>query len=323
MKKIIILFLINGSLFAETVFQGVVLNASRDSVGVENIPVHLQVFLKGALTPSELNEVKSGTDGFYRFTVEPQDSANYIASVDFDGVRYYSRMVSGYNLLFSEQHKIVVYDSSHNAAGVTTTMHHVFIEHSGRGALFRETRIMNNPGSFAVTGAVKMPGGREATFRFSLPAGAQEFTPLSEMFGNDLVGENGFVYDLGIALPGHRHIVYSWAHNWRKDRMRIVFNIDYPTRNLNFFISDPRMIIFSDDLQDYGDFVIRGSQFRRYGAEELKAGQKIEFRLKNAGSPQDSPAVTILAAFVLLSAGLIVYVTREKNGRKNKKNDPH
>ncbi len=310
MKYIYLIILLFSGVSAETVYRGRVINASRDSAGVANIKVHLQVFRQRSQAPSEINTIKSRKDGSYRFFVPERDSTKYVAAVDYEGVRYYSRMMAGDDPQFPQPHQIVVYDSTHTAQNVTVKMHHVFVEAANDFALFRETRIVNNPMPYAITGAVKAPGAGEAALRFTLPSGAVEFSPLSAMFGNELVEKNGIVYDLGIALPGNRRVSYSWALPWKKNDLFLSFNIDYPTGNLDFFVADPNIQILSNDLQDYGDFVIRGSTFQRYGSKDLRTGDTLEIRMTGISQTGDSPFLTILFSTLLLTMGLVIYFVR-------------
>jgi hypothetical protein len=289
------------------VFKGRVINASRDSIGVENIPVLLQRFYeKQESAPVEIDRKESGKNGLYQFRITIPDSASVVAFADYQSVRYYSHVVPPSSRSITIDHNIAVYDTSHQTGNVEILMHHLFVDDKNGSAGFRETLILNNPTRFALTHRMHEPQIGEATFRFTLPPSGINYEILSPAFGNEMTIQNGTLYDRGIALPGNRQISYSYEIPWQENEVKLSLAIDYPSRTLDLFTSSEKISVLGDNVLDHGPFQIRSVQYHRYGVTGITTGTDVSLVIKRSGAPppRQSPQPVIIITAVILGCGL-------------------
>ena len=287
------------------VITGRVMNATRDSVGVRNVSVYLLQFKSGETQTRDLGETRTSARGVFRFTVQsPDTTTTYFAAVDYLGVRYFSHGTHFHGGADKVEQNVVVYDTTNSAANVEELMHHVFIDNVGRAAQLREMHILNIPGKRTLINAITDDNGQKATFKFDYPINATRFTGQSDHAAQVYqFGRNVFVR--GYALPGTRQIAYSYEIPWQKNTASVSLGVSYPTRTMDIFISNPKLILVSDQLQDLGPFTIRDVKYRRYGAENLTVGSKLSFRVVRMVNIDDSPLATIVLTSFLLIAGLL------------------
>ncbi len=311
---LVFLFTINHCGFAQYVVTGQVINASRDSTAVSDMPVLLAKMTPQANQPVILDTTKSAVNGHYRFQFENKDeNATYFTAGDYTGVRYYSNSAEFAN--GNAQTVLVVHDITHSADKVTTFMHHIIVDDMGESVHFRETHVLNNPGNATITHVFEHPDAGAALFEFPLPACARHAEPVAPQAPGELVAESGNVIDRGIMPPGNRQVTYTYECPWQKNSVRISATIRRPTRSFDVFIANPHVTVFSEQLKDLGDFQIRGHNYHRYGIRTPDPGLAVPFELRRSGKHLQSPYPAILLTAGLLALGLVASYIQRKNNR--------
>ena len=294
--------------FPNMKLQGRVVNGSHDSTAVAKIRVIMQSMTQEDQEPEELGETQTDANGHYTFPLShPDTSASYFAAVDYMGVRYFSQ---GQNPM---QQTIVVFDTSSGLQNINVVMHHLIIEDVGNAIQVRETRIFNNDGEQAISNFRTHDGVGEYTLRYPLPAGAQEFTPISSPL---LVEKDGFIYDKNVMAPGTRQASFAYVIPYHGNKAPLDIKFDMPTRSFDVFLKSKNLAVVSDQLQDQGTFNIRDAEYYRYNAEDLQAGQDVAMQIVQESSPDSSPYPAILITAVLLFGALAVAHVRESGSAK-------
>ena len=303
---------------------GRVRNASQDSVSVPGMKIFLLQVTQNAQAPTQAAETVSDRSGSFRFGVDAVDAAStYYASTDFQGVRYFSDGL----VLTADQSlnmTLVVHDSTHSAKGVDAFMHHIIIDDLGGSLQFRETHVLNNPSGQTITQTLRDETVGPALFKFRLPAGATNFTPISAHSAEEMVREGEFVYDRTIFLPGQKTISFAYEIPIAQKTAHIHANAAHDARTFDVFIGSENLTVESNQLEDYGMFSISGTQYHRYGASNVDAGTDIAFSVMRSGGsmPKQTPALALVLTSALLLIGLFESrIKKKKNAAPTKVSD--
>jgi len=297
---ILFLFVIQPDTRAETVLNGKVINATRDSSAVRNISVLLQSMKPGDNAPVDLDKTKTSANGDFNFVISNFDSlTSYFAMVEYQGARYYSGAAHGHSL------QIVIFDSTQSLNNVSSFMHHILIDDLVSVVNIRETRIINNPGKYAITGGIHNTHIGEAVLEFMLPDNYKNFESISVNFGSNLSAHGTTVYTNAVLFPGNNQISYSYQVPWNKSSTDITLNLEQFTRSFDVFINSQDINIISNQLKDLGPFNIRNTQYKRYNAANLNSGTAVTFTIQRSVQEKQIPFLPITIAAIVLLIGAI------------------
>jgi len=300
----------------EVLFSGRLLDGSRDSTGVANSAVALQLLRDDGHPPREVDTQRTGAGGAFSFRIAaPDTGAAYLAMVEHQGVRYYSDQASFAGSEMA-RHDIVRFDSTRSSREIIVLMHHLFVQDLGEVLALRETRVLHNPTARTIIDAVADGHETGAILRIGLPPWAQNITPIAGRFGKDLHLHGTDLYDAGVFEPGNRQISFTYELPWQRDRANLVIEVEQPTRSLDLFIGQEGLRLEGEGLTSHGPFTIRGTVYQRYGIENVRPGARVQLQV--ARQPQDrnalSPWVTLAATASLLLLG--VALAQLKNAKK-------
>jgi hypothetical protein len=315
-RYLIVAFLLPSMLYSGSQISGRVVNASHDSIAVAATRVYLQKISEGVPEPQTIADGLSSADGSFRFSVaSPDTGVTYFLAADYHTIRYFS---SGAKLSdgSSETLNLAVYDTTHSTTGVEAYMHHIIIDDLGGALSFRETRVLNNNTSKTIVGAFVDEGAGEAIFKFHLPPQTTNFTPLSSHGEDELVQIGHYVYDRGIFMPGNKTISFSYEIPMPDNTVQLSLSVTHATRMFDLFVNQNSVLVESPQLTDNGDFTIRGTTYRRFGATDLPANTDIAVRFirqQRSAPAQQSPLFIFIAAGIILAAGLLyAFFQKEK-----------
>ncbi len=281
---------------------GKAVNASRDSSAAAAL-VLLQKLGAGDAEPVTVAS-RFTNDGFFSFALSNWDTtATYFLAADYSGLRSYSPALdlSAGNI----RTVVAVYDTTRSAGNLSVRMHHVIVEQADNVLQIRETRVFVNNGLLAVAAAPQHP-----LFTISLPKGADHFFPAPGQ-ADDPAFSDGRVLVSGSLPPGQRSISFGYQIPKSSKRAALSIHITHPTQMFDLFAADGPLQFDSPVLIDVGNFMIRGSAYRRYHAEELGAGTvTVFYSERKAASPL--PATALLAGLIL-GGGLLYGLLSERN----------
>jgi hypothetical protein len=315
LHTLVLISAISMSAAASAQISGRIVNATRDSSGVSAVTVRLQKMTSGSQMPVEVEETTTNSRGNFRFKVQGDDqTATFFAAVDFQGVRYFSE---GAQLAEGSENDLtlVVYDSTHSADNVEAFMHHIIVDDFGDVLQFRETRVLNNSSNKTITEAIVEEHIGKALFRFRLPKGATNFTPLSSRTNDEIVQHGQYAIDRGIFTPGNKTISFGYEIAMPGQNIPLTFSTTHPTKAFDFFVSSENIVIDAPQLTDHGPFDIRGKRYFRYGSPNLQSGAKIELVIRRVGKPPRELSSTLpigLTAALLLLGLSIAFLRKEK-----------
>jgi len=306
-----------------TVISGQVINATRDSSVVPAARLSLQKRTSGAAEPLKISETTTSRSGVFRFSLDAVDVASsYFVTSDFSGVRYVSAdfmPAAGQTTDVT----LAVYDSTHSATGIDAFMQQIVIDDNGSTLQFRETHVLNNPGDKTILQAVSDDKVGPALARFHLPPGAKNFAPLSAHSAQELIKQGDYVYDFGAFQPGQKTISFAYEAPMAQRQRTFSIDVPHPARSFDLFVGGKNLSISSSRLEDYGPFTIHGSQYHRFGAANVAAGDRIQFTVKRRGvyAPRQTPTLALSLTAILLLAGLLYSWNRSpKSNSQNSRN---
>lgn len=306
---------ISTSATTSTMISGRVVNATKDSSGVASVTVNLQKLTSENQMPVQVQEATTNKRGNFRFDVQNADqTATFFAAIDFQGVRYFSQ---GVQLAEGSANDLtlVVYDSTHSTDKVEAFMHHIIVDDFGDVLQFRETRVLNNPGKKTITEALVEEHIGKALFRFRLPEGAMNFTPLSARTSDEIVQHGPYAIDRGIFTPGNKTISFGHEIPMPEQNLPLTFSTAHPTKSFDLFVSSENIVIDAPQLTDHGPFDIRGTRYFRYGSPNVDADTKIEMIIRRVGTAPHEQSSTLpiaLTAAVLLLGLFVAFLRKEK-----------
>ncbi len=302
-KTLLILFLSCFSLSAKNslLIQGRALNGSADSTALAGLSVALhKMSTTGDLTL--IDSSRTDRNGGFRFLVsQPDSSADYYLAAEHQAARYFSdaiRIAAGAERVPAQ---IVVFDSTRHAGSVSILMHHVFLEDAGASVRVREMRVLHNPLTKTILDAL---ADRNATLALELPPAAENFTGQGLHFDGELTRDGHTVYFMDILLPGNRQIGYEYELPWHDNQVTLTLTSSMATRAMDFFLANPEWSASVQGLLDRGPFKIRESTVHRYGAQNLRPGDRVQMviaRKNIAGKQQPWYAIGITGLLLVLA----------------------
>jgi hypothetical protein len=289
------------------IIKGQVINYSADSAAVGGKSVRLLAIKQGIMAPMQVGTTTSSSDGMFRFDVGHPDSLlNYFASVDHSGITFYSQGAHFHTGVREQLQDVVVFDSTHSAAGVEIFMSHIFVQDRGNFLSVRESHVLNNPTKFAITDVFDVPQIGTATLRFSLPANAYNIQAAESGEANRLIQHGQYLYDTAVFLPGNQQVSFAYDLPWQNNFASLVTTVPFTTRSFNVFIDNPGLSVSSSVLQDNGPFAIRGQNYRRFGAEDIPPNRQIDIHISRpTDSADQSPSAALLVTALLLLGGFL------------------
>jgi hypothetical protein len=329
-KNITIIFVITlltltqiGSSQVNVNLGGMVFNGSQDSTAVADIDIELQKLKSSGGIPDIIETAQSNSRGRFSFSLTNADtSATYVFGANNQSVHYFSNT---FKLSSPTKPILVIYDTTKSTTGVTAFMHHFFLEDDGRSISVRETIVLTNPTNKTIVGAVHEHGIGDATLKFQLPVGAQNFSPMEQNSGVELEKSGDFVFDKGVFIPGKRQISYVYQLPWRRNAVNAFLKVTHGASSFDIFLNNPNLRIHSQQLVDHGPFNIRGVPYRRLGTMNVAPGTQIELVIERDGSIEQNPMPIILITSLLLGLvlayGLSLKSTAPKTKTTNNRKD--
>lgn len=320
----ILLFFVQIGFSQNRMVTGTLMNGSQDSTALANHQVELLKIAAGQQAPTPVTTTNTDSHGRFRFTITDLDTtSSYAVRATFSNLVYYSNSARLTPENNSAALNLYVYEPTQSVEGITSSMHHLFMDDNGKTVLVRETHVLNNGRPFTVFGALNEQGVGEASLRFTLPLGATNFQNGGTQ---SLIRSGDYVYDRSPFTPGTKQVSYLYELPWRKNSAITTIQLPYDSRTFDIYLSNPNLQISSPQLVDYGPFTIRGVQYRRLGTSNVKAGTRIDIQLQREGLPvEQNPVPMIIAVSVLLVLGLLFSLTQKSNPVKqtgaNKRGD--
>ena len=182
-----------------------------------------------------VKKIKTDPRGQFKFEgIEGDSEEEFHLLLQYEGMEYTSDRI-----LLSEAKdlRISVYDTTHSDEEVEVKAHHLILEVRKGELVVTEILILLNSGKLSYAGAVEIP----------LPEGA--FNP-EFIEGIRMMEMNGRFYDDQGIKPGTREIAFRYHLKTPSRKARLSFPLHFSTSLFSLLVSDPRLIVNSDQLSE-------------------------------------------------------------------------
>lgn len=287
------------------------------------IPAGVRVSLEGLDDYRTVYTQSSALDarGAYAVTDVPlAPNRLYLASVEYNGYTFYSRVLSAEAIQpgSSVDLPVTVYDSTQDASLLVSDRLHVVLDFSPTGGLqVMEIFIISNPGRRQVT--APQPGLPVLNFRLPDGAGNLQF-PGGGGSGRFVLTAEGFGDTLPV-LPGEGEHQVLFAFELPYPR-KAALSLALPllTRGVMVAVPSQGVRVASPQLVDAGVRSVNGSQVRVFTGSNLPAGSVLEIDISGTpagvhGRSSGSGLSLIIGLTALLLVGAVGVWYHRRTGK--------
>ncbi|MFQ5639382.1 MAG: hypothetical protein ACE5IR_15465 [bacterium] len=214
--------------------------------------------------------------------------AYYPGSV-FQGVEYYGEIVALAPDTVQKRSDVPVFESTGSDSALSAVMHHIILKPAIGALEVREVTLFANRGRHTFVGnAPAGPPGKNIVLRIDVPDEATEV-----QFGGDLmsccavVNEN-HIFDTMELKPGMRQVVVNYLLPYQGKEASLIKRLTHPTDKVDVFLPEGAGTLQAPQFTSKPLFEIRGENYQRFDAADLKAGSVLTLVITGlASSPLD------------------------------------
>jgi len=270
--------------------------AAGDSVPLPGAWVVLHEVTMGGGGP--VDSLRAGADGSFRLRrARPDTAALYMASATYEGITYFSQVITGHDTT-AQLDPIVVYDTSSTGPAITVAQRHIVVRRGGDTRSVLELVALANDGDVArIAGDPPHP-----TWVGRLPEGATGFVVGQGDVSNQAVQAVGdSVVMTAPVPPGVKQLVFSYDVPAGKE---LRLPLDQPAERLLVLLEDTAATLVDGPLTRRGVQVFNDVQFVMFdGAAPAAGGDMVfAFTKRRFGGNTLILVVAALAAVLLLVA---------------------
>ena len=283
------------------VIEGQVLNATLDAAPVEGVPVTLWI-LKGQEEEGFLEEITDGK-GRFRFQGLDTEGYTYQVEVEYQGVHYWSDVVS-----FPQGEKLLsvpidVYESTTSDADLWVERAHLILDFQPGVILVQEVQIFINSGNKTYVSAMGKEG---STLQFPLPAGASEVQFMEGLMDCCVAEtEEGIAYKRPL-LPGYEEFFYTYELEYQSAVYTLPKEIAYPISHLDILVADVGVEVAAPGLTTQEPLSFQDRRYLHLTGENLTPADGLTLHLGNLPlevGPTET-AMNVPGVFVKVVMGL-------------------
>jgi hypothetical protein len=253
------------------------------------------------------------TDGAGRYALRvaaPDTLANYLVSVEHQGIGYFSPPIRPESLRVGRLDPLFVYDTSSSAPMVTLQELHVLVEaptaEGGRRVV--QLFVLANRGS--LTRVARDSTG--ATWQGAIPSTAQGFELGLSDFSPDAVEIDGDTLRVFAPIPpGERQILAGYLLN--PGIAALVVPIDQPIGRVSILLGDSAATVAGASVPLLGVEELGGTPLRRFGADSVAAGTPVSIRFPRRPRPAGSLLVWLLVPLTAAAMVVVILVWRRRS----------
>jgi len=263
------------------------------------------------------------TDGAGRFTLRiaaPDTLANYLVSVEHQGIGYFSPPIRPESLSVGPLAPLFVYDTSSSAPTIALQELHVLVEaptaEGGRRVV--QLFVLANRGEF--TRVAGDSGG--ATWTGAIPAAAEGFELGLSDFSPEAVEVDGDTLRVFAPIPpGERQILAGYLLVPGIEALGVP--IDQPIGRVSILLGDSAATIVGPSMPLLGVEDLGGTPLRRFGADSVAAGTALSIRFPRRARTAGSLLVWLLVPLAgAAMVGVILVWWRRSAGGLPATDDP-
>lgn len=259
-------------------------------------------------TGGPVDSQRTDRDGRFRLRAASLDTAaNYLVSVDHQGIGYFSEPIRPDSLPVGELPALYVFDTSSTAPPVRTAERHILVRTPAADGSRRvvELFVLANRGERVRISVDSLT----PVWAASLSAAATNVeVGLSDLAGDAIEVADGRLRVFAPVVPGERELLVSYV--LPADIEDFTIPVDGPVDLLSVLLGDSTATVAEPTLPMRGVDELEGQPLRRYGQDSIPAGTsvRIAFRV-GTGSVPWLWIVVPLAALALIG-GLVLSLRR-------------
>lgn len=256
------------------------------------------------------------TDGAGRFALRigaPDTLANYLVSVEHQGIGYFSPPIRPESLSVGPLAPLFVYDTSSSAPTVALQELHVLVEaptgEGGRRVV--QLFVLANRGG--LTRVARDSTG--ATWAGAIPSAAEEFELGLSDFSPDAVEIDGDTLRVFAPIPpGERQILAGYL--LPPGIATLDVPVDQPIGRVSLLLGDSTASVAGTSIPLLGVEELGGAPLRRFAADSVAAGTPLSIRFPRSPRTAGSLLVWLLVPLTAaaLVGGIVVWWRRSAGG---------
>lgn len=251
-----------------------------------------------------IDSVRTDARGRYHFTYQGGDSLNlYFASSSFGGIAHFTAPLKA-KVVTGDAADVMVFDTTSAPVPIVLRGRHVIAtaaDSSSTRTIVEVFELSNDTTITRIPGAAARP-----TFESSLPDGAQDPQAGEGDFeAKSIRFAQGRVQLIAPLAPG----VKQFSINYRvpSNAKARNFPVDAATTVLEVLVEDPKGSAAGAGLKEAASPTLGGRQFKRFLAQDVKAGATIEI-VAPTGGGNGLSMKSIVTATAIGAIGLIMVV---------------
>ncbi|MDF1506402.1 hypothetical protein, partial [Roseisolibacter sp. H3M3-2] len=229
----------------------------------------------GSDSAGALDSLRTGADGGYRFRYRPfgADDALYFASTSHGGIAYFTSPLRLADVR-GDEGEIAVFDTTSRALPISVRGRHLIVpapDAEGRRRVIEVFELTNDTSLTAVPGS----DGARGAWSAALPAAARDFAVRpGEIPADGMAAIRGRALLLAPFAPGIKQVAYTYTLDG--DAFPLAVALERATTVLEVLIEDPRGAAVAPGLTAVEPVSLEGRTFRRFLAQEVPAGSRVE-----------------------------------------------
>jgi hypothetical protein len=250
------------------------------------------------------------TDPAGRFSLRAatrDTAANYLVSVDHQGIGYFSEPIRPDSLPISELPPLLVFDTSAVTPPVRTAERHVLVRTPTADGSRRvvELFVLANRGDqVRITADTATP-----VWETALPGAAEDVElGLSDLAADAIDVSNGRLRVFAPIVPGERELLVGYVLPAGIEEFTVP--LDQPVDLLSVLLGDSTAALAAPPLPMRGVEELEGQPLRRYGQDSIAAGTTVRIRFRAGGRALPWLWVVVPLAALALLAGLVLALRR-------------
>ncbi|KPK05087.1 MAG: hypothetical protein AMS20_07430, partial [Gemmatimonas sp. SG8_28] len=280
--------------------------AAGDTIGVAGrwVVLHAVTLTSGGPVDSQR------TDPAGRFSLRAatlDTAANYLVSVDHQGIGYFSEPIRPDSLPTTELPPLLVFDTSAVAPPVRTAERHVLVRTPTADGSRRvvELFVLGNRGEqVRISADTGTP-----VWETALPGVAEDVElGLSDLAGDAIDVANGRLRVFAPIVPGERELLVGYVLPPGIDEFTVP--LDQPVDLLSVLLGDSTAALSAPSLPMRGVEELEGQPLRRYGQDSIAAGTTVRIRFRAGGRALPWLWVVVPLAALALLAGFVLALRR-------------
>jgi hypothetical protein len=250
------------------------------------------------------------TDPAGRFSLRAatrDTAANYLVSVDHQGIGYFSEPIRPDSLPISELPPLLVFDTSAVTPPVRTAERHVLVRTPTADGSRRVVELIvlaNRGDQVRITADTATP-----VWETALPGAAEDVElGLSDLAADAIDVSNGRLRVFAPIVPGERELLVGYVLPAGIEEFTVP--LDQPVDLLSVLLGDSTAALAAPPLPMRGVEELEGQPLRRYGQDSIAAGTTVRIRFRAGGRALPWLWVVVPLAALALLGGLVLALRR-------------